>query len=262
MASLNGKDINNTYQGLVKSLDNDEIATMTQLTDGLGNALALSVGTAAGTQGINVCGNVVTTGNINVGNALNVNGITTFSDTVNISDKNLTVTGSGNVLINGSLTANAFNLQGNGVFSGTTTMYQPLSVSSTTVIGDASTLNTQAAALSVNGNTTVTGDLSVMGDIIAFFDQYSDLRLKENIQSLDSKIYFDKLNAYTFDWNEQSGQEGSGKGFIAQEVAEVDPSLVSDRKEYLKVDYVSFIPILFAEIQKLRKEVDELKAQI
>ena len=45
MANLVGKNINETYQGLVKSCDNNEFgADNTQLTDGNGNDLALKLG--------------------------------------------------------------------------------------------------------------------------------------------------------------------------------------------------------------------------
>lgn len=256
MASLVGKDINNTYQGLVKSLDNNAIAAKTKLTDGAGNILSIKIGTETGLQGLDVCGTLNTTANAVVGTSLNVGGVTTLSDEVNVAGN---LVANSNALITGNLTANSFNLNGTGVFSGPVTMYQPLSVVSNTIIGNGNTIGTSTAALSVHGNSTITGDLSVIGDIIAFYDEYSDIRLKDNLKPIDSKIYFDNLQAYTFDWNEKSEKDGEGKGFIAQEVAKIDESLVSDRKEYLKVDYISFIPILFAEIQKLRKEVDELK---
>jgi len=47
MATLTGNSIDNTYQGLIKTDDNGAVgATEKQLTDGLGNAIPVSMGTS------------------------------------------------------------------------------------------------------------------------------------------------------------------------------------------------------------------------
>ena len=253
MATLNGTNINATYQGLVKSLDNNEITTKTKLTDGNGNQLSLSLapdGAGADLNGpLNVTNGAVTIGTNSVPSPLTVEGITTLNSEL-ITNGNLRA--DSNLMVKGNLSANSFNFTGDGIFRGTTTMYQTLSVSAATTVN---------GALSVgNGDVTFTGDLSVNGDIVAFAT--SDKRLKDEIKPLDSKIYFDKLDAYEYVWNKNSTKHGQkGKGFIAQEVKAVDESLVHEN-EWLRLDYQSFIPILFAEIKRLNKEVEILKKSI
>ena len=259
MATLNGTNINATYQGLVKSLDNNEIAAKTELTDGNGNQLSLSLapdGIGADINGpVNITNGAVTIGTNSVKSPLTVEGITTLNDEL-ITNGNLRA--DSNLMVKGNLSANSFNFTGNGIFRGTTTMYQTLSVSAATTVNGALSVGNGDATFTGDG--TFMGDLSVNGDITAFAT--SDKRLKDDIKLLDSKIYFDKLDAYEYTWNEKSNKQGEkGKGFIAQDVQAIDESLVQET-DWLRLDYQSFIPILFAEIKRLNKEVEILKEKL
>ena len=133
-------------------------------------------------------------------------------------------------------------------------------------VGDA----VSAATLFFNGNerlttgtagVTVTGELGVTGDIIAF--QSSDETLKDNIAPIPNAL--DKvisISGNTFNWNEKSSREGQGDtGVIAQEVEKLDlPNVTTTRDDGTKaVRYEKLIPLLIEAIKELKNEVDELK---
>jgi hypothetical protein len=91
----------------------------------------------------------------------------------------------------------------------------------------------------------------------------SDVTLKENIKPLETGLdEVMKLQPRRFDW--KNGDEKNIAGFIAQEVEEVLPDLVSDyeyndeeTKKALKMG--DMIPTLVNAIQELKAEIDELK---
>lgn len=87
---------------------------------------------------------------------------------------------------------------------------------------------------------------------------YSDRRLKSNIKPLENR---GTLNPVTY---EKNGKESIG--FIAQEVQELYPELVSTDdstdEKYLSLNYAQLTAVLAAQINDLRKELDELKAKL
>lgn len=109
----------------------------------------------------------------------------------------------------------------------------------------------------------------------------SDSRLKGNVQTLEySPSNFDGIStvSYTLDAPtatraSKSAAEGVGEdeipgripadnrerfGFIAQEVREIFPQLVSEDEDgYLSVDYIGFIPLLVDAVKQLSAKVEE-----
>ena len=91
----------------------------------------------------------------------------------------------------------------------------------------------------------------------------SDVTLKENIKPLETGLdEVMKLQPRRFDW--KNGDEKNIAGFVAQEVEEVLPDLVSDyeyndeeTKKSLKMG--DMIPTLVNAIQELKAEIDDLK---
>jgi len=127
-----------------------------------------------------------------------------------------------------------------------------------------------AATFTVAGSLTA-NEIFSQNNITAF---YSDARLKQDLEVVrDAGSLLDKLNVYTYTWNEK-GQQLTGfaageedVGCVAQEVQAAFPKAVRINKavegeEYLSVDYVKMIPLLISEIQSLRQEVRELKQRI
>ena len=94
----------------------------------------------------------------------------------------------------------------------------------------------------------------------------SDITLKENIKPLETGLdEVMKLQPRRFDWKNGDGENIAG--FIAQEVEEVLPDLVSDGKytnEETKKSLAmgNMIPTLVNAIQELKAEIETLKTQI
>ena len=95
--------------------------------------------------------------------------------------------------------------------------------------------------------------------------QTSSRKVKENIEPMTDedaeKILL--LEAVSFDYkNKDRGVDK--RGFIAEDVAEILPNLVTPETEEspASLDYISIIPYLQKMIQKQQKEIDTLKAEI
>ena len=244
MSSLLGKNINETYEGLLKTFDNNELqgGAITRITDGLGTCTALSLGTSSNTSifhgsliasnTLEACQEITANNNICVkGNA--------------IVDTNLTV--AGDTITNG-ITGSDFLFTGSGVFNNLIRFNSAVSICGVSNIRDTNII----------GNLNVTGNINSTGDVTAFTS--SDNRLKENLIPIDSSNYINNLTGYEFDWNSRSKRTGKGKGIIAQDLYNIDDSLVRENGDgYLTVDYTSLIPVLIEEVKRLGKEIEELK---
>ena len=110
----------------------------------------------------------------------------------------------------------------------------------------------------------IAGDVNINGDCYANnFNQPSDYRIKDIIEPLDSSYSVDNLKPIKY-FNKKSEKEEIG--FLAHEVQEIFPCLVTgekDGEELQKLNYMGLIGVLTKEIQLLKAEVAELKkAQI
>lgn len=242
MASLLGKNINETYEGLLKTDNNSQFTGSTQITDGLGNNSALTLGTASNGSSFNgsltVNTNILACNNLTTNNNLCVKGSS-------VIDNNLIVTGD---TIVAGISASNFKFNGAGSFNGAISFNNSISVAGTSTMVDTT----------INGDLTVNGTINSSGDIIAF--STSDSRLKDNLKPIQSDTYINNLTGYEFDWNSRSKRKGKGKGIIAEDLYKVDKSLVRENGDgYLTVDYMSLIPVLLEEVKRLGKELHNLK---
>ena len=108
-------------------------------------------------------------------------------------------------------------------------------------------------------------------DVVAFSTTVSDCRLKDNIETIPNAL--DKvmsLRGVEFDWNATSRKGQHDIGLIAQEVQEVLPEVVIDKKlcmgdmknnekDYKTVDYEKIVGVLVEAIKELKQEIEELK---
>jgi len=133
----------------------------------------------------------------------------------------------------------------------------------------------------LNGNWTYKGF-----EISTEPDETSDIRLKKNIERFENglDIVLD-LKPVRFDWREDKcpssflqefrepddeyGYPGKVKrqyGLIAQEVEEIAPDLVGERKmydeNYKLIRYEKIVPILISAVQEQQKQIEELKKEI
>lgn len=95
------------------------------------------------------------------------------------------------------------------------------------------------------------GSVTASADVIA----YSDIKLKENIKTLDgSKVL--QMRGVSFDRKDNGA---SSSGVIAQEMQKVAPELVSDDNGTLGVAYGNLTGYLIEAIKDQQKQIDELK---
>jgi hypothetical protein len=99
------------------------------------------------------------------------------------------------------------------------------------------------------------GNATFAGNVTA----YSDERLKENIETLDSKKAL-QMRGVSFI---KDGVKGSG--VIAQEVEEIAPELVltaDDEMGTKSVAYGNLVGYLIETVKELKSEIDELKQRL
>jgi hypothetical protein len=120
-------------------------------------------------------------------------------------------------------------------------------------------------SLNSSGNLYVTGSYS-----------NSDRALKENIVTLPNQLEKVKqLNPVSFDWKEKTedGSTQSSIGFVAQEVEELYPNLVTkpeedtdaeqgSRTKYKTLNYPVMVSILTKAIQEQQEQIETLKQEI
>jgi len=122
------------------------------------------------------------------------------------------------------------------------------------------TNNVHEFQMSSGGAFHADGEITAYSSTVA-----SDERLKTNIK--DTKYGLEdvlKMRGVEFNWKEKL----NGKhdiGFIAQEVKEIVPELVSEvdglngEDSHLAVDYTKVVPILVESIKELKKELDGIR---
>jgi hypothetical protein len=118
------------------------------------------------------------------------------------------------------------------------------------------------------------GDWDYNGTPLDYLHNHSDVRLKENIKTLDSSL--DKvlnLRGVSFTWNKQlSPYVGRGKdvdiGLIAQEVEEIIPEIVQETSipnldfQIKNVDYDRLVPVLVEAMKEQQKQIEDLKETV
>jgi Chaperone of endosialidase/Domain of unknown function (DUF5011) len=150
---------------------------------------------------------------------------------------------------------------------GTTTPYSELTVwgldtASTSAFLVANSASTTEFNVLDNGNATLAGSLI----------QNSDQRLKTNITPLDASSSLgeiEQLNAVTFNWIDPEKGTGPQLGFIAQQVQQVFPNLVSTTSPTaltpngtLSLDYIGLISPIVSAIQALSSELSSIENTI
>ena len=90
----------------------------------------------------------------------------------------------------------------------------------------------------------------------------SDRKLKKNIQPLTEGLdVIDKINTYTYEYNQDNMPSGVKRGVIADEMATVLPDLVVENDDFLGVDYQQLIPVLINAVKELKAEIAALKTE-
>ena len=118
------------------------------------------------------------------------------------------------------------------------------------------------------------GDLHAEGDVIASSTTISDSRLKDNIITIDGALdKIKSLRGVSYIWNSGKKKGKQDIGLIAQEVEEVLPEIVKDKKmplmdgidpneTYKTIDYEKIIAVLVEAVKDQQTQIDELKRKI
>ena len=120
--------------------------------------------------------------------------------------------------------------------------------------------NAIASTLDMDYNLYVNCNLNVYNDITAFATYHSsDINLKTNINTLTNCYdIVSNLNPVGFKWIKNNKDN---VGFIAQEVEQIIPNIVSNIDEYKAIAETKIIAYLVGAIQELDKELRELEEE-
>ena len=116
------------------------------------------------------------------------------------------------------------------------------------------------STLDMESNLYVNCNLNVADDITAFATYHSsDINLKKNINTLTNCYdVVNDLNPVGFKWIKNNKDN---VGFIAQEVEQIIPNIVSNTDEYKTIAETKIIAYLVGAIQELDKELKELEEE-
>ena len=136
------------------------------------------------------------------------------------------------------------------------------SITTTGSISAATSLNTINGVIINAGAVSNVTSITASGQITAgSFNSGSDYRIKKNIQPLNEMITIDNLKPIEYDLSGGSHD----MGFLAHEVQEIFPFLVTGEKDGEKIqtlNYNGFIALLVKEVQDLKSENRELKERM
>jgi hypothetical protein len=128
------------------------------------------------------------------------------------------------------------------------------------VIGNGTNYSNKSDAFKVmfNGDTTVSNDLTVSGNVVIS----SDARLKANIISLGStlaKLLQIDGKKYTMKKDENKKQK---IGVLAQDIEKVFPELVSESNGVKSVNYQGLVPVLINALKEQDSKMNEQEVRI
>lgn len=111
-------------------------------------------------------------------------------------------------------------------------------------------------------NTSAVGSISVTTTGTSY-TTISDARLKHNIvDATEASDLIDAIKVRSFKWKADDSKQQFG--FVAQELLEVAPEVVSqseDEDKMMGVDYAKLVPMLVKEVQSLRARVAQLEGK-
>lgn len=123
--------------------------------------------------------------------------------------------------------------------------------------------NKNSSTLNISGNALISGDVSVVGDVIG--SSLSDSQLKRNKAPIKQSLRkINSIMSAQFEWNDlQSTYNGRDIGLIAQQVEKVAPTAVRQgKKGYLTVGYKKIIPLLVAAIKEKQERINKLSLKL
>ena len=243
--------LTSTAGGITNTYDNAKNFTITDDDSGAKNSLVFGGNSTAGSRTITLT-NGQGTGDDAIALTSTAGGITNTYDNA----KNFTITDDDGTAAD----RNSLVFTGNSTATSRTITLTNGGGNGNSSIGLISTAGGITLTTNSSKDVTVTYDLTVGGELASS----SDRRLKKNIKNLEGSL--DKINnlrGVSFKWKEKKKEDHNISGFIAQEVEEIIPNLVSNNNDGFKtVNYIGVIPHLVEAIKEQQKMIEELKAKI
>jgi hypothetical protein len=148
----------------------------------------------------------------------------------------------------GQIKANDSNVNVTGLGTSGTPQFSQVTATTFSLTGNNASIQLGAGSIVGNTSSTITS---------GSFTALSDMRLKENFQSLRPEKSILSLPTYKFDFiNGNKNQIGCK----AQDLQEICPEIVNEDSDgYLSIQESKIVYLLLEEVKKLRKELDELK---
>jgi hypothetical protein len=217
--------------------------------------------------------NMIITNDVIISGDLNVAGTTTYTSTnnINIGDNIIELNFGGSATEGGILVKDATGTTTSGslLWNSVSDSWTAGALGSESDIVTTSNFNSTRPSIAIfntisGSNIHSEGTVTAEGDIVAYAS--SDERLKDEIIPISNPI--EKINSiggYSFVWNNQKQDIYKGKdyGVIAQEIENILPELVDNRKDgYKAVKYDRLVSLLIEGIKELSSEVKELKEKI
>lgn len=149
-----------------------------------------------------------------------------------------------------------------------------LNVTGTNMYAVAGSFTSLLSANSISSSTMVTAgtEIRANGNITAYYS--SDQRLKTNIQPIPNALQkVSQISGVTFDWTDQYIEDHGGEdgyfirkrdaGVIAQEVMNVLPEIVAERKDgTLAVKYDKIVALLIEAIKEQNDKIQDLETKV
>jgi hypothetical protein len=127
-------------------------------------------------------------------------------------------------------------------------------------LGNIRSGSTPSNGFGVYSSGTERARFTTSGLSAASFTSTSDIKLKTNIQPIQSSLAkLFELNGVTFEWKES---KEPSIGVIAQDVEKVFPELVQEVSDHKTVNYNGLVAVLIEALKEQQEQIDELKKAI
>ncbi len=105
-----------------------------------------------------------------------------------------------------------------------------------------------------------TGNMTVAGDVVV----NSDARLKQNIETISNALaMIQELSGKAYEWKANLGRDDKQHyGFLAQDVEQVIPDVVSESDGVKSVNYQAILPILVNAMQEQQQQIEQQQQEI
>lgn len=138
--------------------------------------------------------------------------------------------------------------------------YGNLAADALNIVGAGTSPTNRKVAVYSEGGMTVTGNLTLNGVV----SSSSDARLKTDIRPLGGALAgVQALQGHRYRFRPGQGPQGEQLGFVAQELEQVYPELVTTGPDGLKaVNYAQLTPVLVEALKEQQRQLEQLRAEL